>query len=291
VDRGDVDGAARLASSLENPLTMHNPFEALRRYEGLLELGDALTTDRRARLLREVGGARHMSGDADGGRRASEESLALFRSLGDDAGVSEGLNRLAASDLVLGELDRARALLEEALEIGRRTGRPRLEAINIGLLGEVEYLQGNRELGLEMLVRGAAIAEEIGFVWWVGVAMGIASEFALELGRIERAEDWGRQSLRVLRGVGDRQNMIYCLALLAWTAALEGRHRRAGVLWGAIEAEEARGPIGAWASERDKYEAAVTQASGPEFDAGRREGRGMTLNDAVEFGLEDGAGA
>jgi tetratricopeptide (TPR) repeat protein len=285
VDRGDIEGASRLANMLENPLIMHNPFEGLRRFEGLVELGGGLTTDRRARLLREVGGARHMTGDTEGGRRAYEESLALFRSLDDPAGMAEALHRLASSAVALGELDRARALLAESREIGSRTSRPRLEALNVGMLGEVEYLQGNKELGIEMLERSAALAGEIGFVWWEGVTIGIASEFALEVGRVEQAEEWGRRSLDVLRGVGDRQNMVYGVALLAWTAALEGRHRRAGVLWGAIEAEESRGPIGAWAAERDKYEAAVTQAPGPEFDAGRREGRTMSLDEAVEFGV------
>jgi predicted ATPase/class 3 adenylate cyclase len=287
VDRGDIDGASGLAIALENLLIMHNPFEAKRRFEALLEAGHRLTDDRRARLLREVGGARHMTGDFEGGRRAYESALKLFRAIGDDAGVAEALHRLATSAIPRGELDRARALLDESVEVGRRTGRPRLEASNLGIRGEVEFLQGNQELGLEMLERSAALAGEIGFVWWQGVMLGVASEFALEVGRMEQAEEWGRQSLAVLRGVGDRQNMVYGLALLAWTAAAQGRAHLAGTLWGAIEAEESRGPIGAWGDERDKYEAAVTRASGPEFDAGRREGRGLSLGEAVELGVGD----
>ncbi|HJP64979.1 MAG TPA: hypothetical protein VKA30_01595 [Actinomycetota bacterium] len=284
---GDLDRAAQLAIRLENFLIMHNPFEAIRRVETLLDTGAALSEDTRARLLRELGGALHMTGDPERAMRATQESLALFRRHHDDAGVSESLNRLAASAIMIGDPDRARALVIEALEIGRRTDRPRLEAVNIGMLGQIECMQGNADLGLEMLERSATIAAAIGFVWWQGVMLGIAAEFALRLGRVEQAERWQRTSLDVLREAGDRQNMVYSLALFAWIAAVQGDRNRAGALWGAIESEEARGPVGAWAAERDQYEAEVARAAGPEFDEGRRRGRGLTLREAVEFALED----
>jgi len=285
--RGDIDGAVRMAISLENFLIMRNPFEALRRVESLLAADTGSDADRRARLLRELGGALHMTGDVDAAVRASAESLELFRRLHDDAGVSEGLNRLAATALMTGDADRARTLLVEALEIGRRTDRPRLEAVNVGLLGQVECMQGNTDLGLEMLERSATIAGKIGFVWWQGVMLGIAAEFALRLGRVEQAERWQRASLGVLRESGDRQNMVYGLALFAWIAAEQGDPNRAGVLWGAIESEEARGPVGAWAAEREQYEAEVKRAAGPEFDRGWRTGRGLTLAQAVEVALSN----
>jgi hypothetical protein len=192
------------------------------------------------------------------------------------------------SALRVGDVDRARELVEQSLEVGRRTGRPRLEAINLGVLGDVEYRQGNRDQGVAMLVESAEIAHDIGFIWWEGVQLGIASEYAMELGRLDDAERWGRSCLATLNRAGDRQNTVYALALLAWHAAATGEARRGGVLWGAIEAEEARGPIGAWAGERDLYERRVNAAAaGPAFEEGRRAGRGLSFQQAVEFALAD----
>ena len=56
-------------------------------------------------------------------------------------------------------------------------------------------------------------------------------------------------------------------------------------MWGAIEAETERGPIGQWEAERDEYGLHLSAVSGPEFDRGLAEGRAMTLEQTVEYGL------
>ena len=87
--------------------------------------------------------------------------------------------------------------------------------------------------------------------------------------------------------VGDRQNVLYALALLARVAAQDGREARAGRLWGAIEAEEARGPVGAWEGDREQEEHAVLAAAGAAFDSARAEGRVLALADAIAFAISD----
>ncbi len=56
-------------------------------------------------------------------------------------------------------------------------------------------------------------------------------------------------------------------------------------MWGAIEAEEALGPVGQWEDERAAYEAAVKAAEGPDFQTGRDHGRRLTLGEAVDYAL------
>jgi len=85
--------------------------------------------------------------------------------------------------------------------------------------------------------------------------------------------------------IHDRQLTVYLLALLAATAAAHGELEKAGALWGAVEAEEARGRIGQWEAERDDYAARVLEHENEAFERGRVEGRRMTLPDAVEYVL------
>jgi hypothetical protein len=55
---------------------------------------------------------------------------------------------------------------------------------------------------------------------------------------------------------------------------------------GAIEVEESRSPIGAWESERGLSETTLRHHAGGEFDLGRRNGRRMSFDQAIQLALE-----
>ncbi len=69
-------------------------------------------------------------------------------------------------------------------------------------------------------------------------------------------------------------------------AAERGHQERAGLLWGAIEEEDAIAPLGGWRRHREACEKRVLQLAGPGFDRGRAVGRTWTLDDAVSVALE-----
>jgi hypothetical protein len=65
-----------------------------------------------------------------------------------------------------------------------------------------------------------------------------------------------------------------------------GELERAGVLWGAIEAQYAGAPLGGWARHRASCEAKIEEiAHRPEFEHARTEGRELDLDQAVEQAL------
>ena len=115
------------------------------------------------------------------------------------------------------------------------------------------------------------------------VVMDVA-DLADELGRTDLAWQRAREALRLCREVGDRQLTVYALALLARFAAAAGQAERAGRLWGAIESEEARGPVGQWEREREQIASTVVMPS-PQFESGRSTGRSLSLDEAVEYAL------
>jgi hypothetical protein len=110
------------------------------------------------------------------------------------------------------------------------------------------------------------------------------ADLADELGRTDLAWERAREAIRLCRQGGDRQNTVYALALLARFAGAAGQAERAGQLWGAIEAEEARGPVGHWEREREQIASTVIMPS-PEFESGRSTGRSLSLDEAVEYAL------
>jgi hypothetical protein len=178
------------------------------------------------------------------------------------------------------------SMIEESQAINRRVGSVSIEAMTLGLLGEIAWSEGRHDEAFEFAARSAEAAAEIRFAWWQMHQLYHACEWSLELRRTAEADAYGRDALRVAAAVHDRAVIVYLLAVLATTAARQGELPRAGTLWGAVETEEGRGPIGQWEGERDDYAARVLEHEGEAFERGRTEGRRLTLSDAIEYALQ-----
>jgi predicted ATPase len=282
---GDPELAFRLAIALEQFWVMNDPLEGVRRLKVLLEHGQRVPQLLHARALRVYAESTFIAGDFDTSERVQEESLREFRELGDEPGTAIALHRVAVSATVAGDLVRARELLDECLAICERWPNAKLVADSLVKLGSIERREGNSERALELWAEGAARCEAIGFTWMqANTAMAIAG-LADELGRTELAWQRAPEALRLCRECDDRQLTLYALALLARLEAKAGRIDRAGRLWGAIETEESRGPVGYWESERDDELASTIETPSPEFELGRSAGRSLSLDEAVEYAL------
>src|SRR5204863_9149875 len=128
-------------------------------------------------------------------------------------------------------------------------------------------------------------AAEVGFAWWQMHQLYHGCEWSLELGRIDEAEAYARDALRLAAAIHDRQLTVYLLALLAATAAAQKEAERAGILWGALEREEARGPVGQWEAERDDYRSRVQPDDFEQFELGRTRGRRLSPAEVVEYAV------
>jgi tetratricopeptide (TPR) repeat protein len=280
VAAGEITPAVELMVMLENFWVTTNPFEGARRFEELLphELPERL----RARALRCFAGSLWLSGEYERSHRTNEESLALFRSLGDEEGVGVLLHRIGISTMYLGDHEEARRLLDESLRLLRKVGSVRGEAEVIGALAYLLEKEGDPAAAIELFSRAAEMASEIGFTWWrVGMLSGLV-ECHVQLGRLDEGEAFAREELTLAREIGERQSCVYGLVHLAWIAVLRGDDWLAGVLWGAVETEESRAPVGQWETERDDYVERVTARGAEDFERGRREGRGLSFEAAIE---------
>jgi predicted ATPase len=281
----DLELAFRLAISLEQLWVMHDPYEGVRRLAVLLERGDAVAAELRARALRVHAESAWIAGDIEGGGRLMEQSLEEFQRIGDERAVAVGLHRLGVGALMAGDLPRSRELLETSMEMCRSSPNPKLEADIVGKLAWVERREGNPDRALELFELSARQCGEVGFTWMqANVVCGIA-DLSFELGRTDVGEERGRDALRLAAQVGDRQLIVFSIALLARIAAETGQVERAGRLWGAVEAEEVRGPLGQWEHERDEYSTRVLANTGRDFETARGAGRVLALDEAIGYAL------
>ena len=285
----DPELGLRLAVGLEHFWVAQSPFEAAHRLEALLGRAVDPPGEVRAAALRTLGGLTFIVGRFEEGNRRHEESLAEYRRLGDARGAAMLQERLARWELATGNLERARSLGEESREAFRQARYRKGEGIALDLLGEIAFEEGDHERSFALLERSAAILEDTGFSWFQAAALLALAERCKELGRHEEAARWAREALPVAHRIGDRQRIVYALAVLALAAAERGNQTRSGRIWGALEREEERGPVGQWEGEgeRDGYAAAVMARTGGEFERARQEGRRLSLDAAVELALAD----
>jgi predicted ATPase/class 3 adenylate cyclase len=280
----EIEAATRFAVSLEQYWVTNSPDEGARLLGELCERGDELAPETRVRAIRSLAGSIYIQGGFDEGARLCAEALDLYRELGEEWGIAHMLLRLAVDESRRGDDAKAKRLLEESLALWKS---PFNEAQVALQLGSIIFREGRSEEALELVDRAARLSHEIDFVWWEKNALETGAEFALTLGRVEYARERAVSGLALAYSIGDRQGIVYGFALLAWAGAEAGETERTGRLWGAIDAEAGRGPIGQWEAERDDYAAHLSGVAGAEFDQGLEAGRRMALDDAVAYALGD----
>ena len=196
-----------------------------------------------------------------------EQALAEFERLEDRRAVAVMLHRLSVGALMAEDLPRARRLVEESLAMCLTWPNPKLEADAVAKLAWIEHGEGNVERALELFEKSARLCEQTGFTWIQAASLLDIAELSYDLGRPEVAEARGREGLRLARELVDRATSINALGLLARFAAEDGDVERAGRLWGAIEAEVARGPVGLWQHEDERLTEAVLARADERFEA------------------------
>ena len=276
----DAETALTIVVDLEIYWATNGPFEGARILARLLEL-QGVSALVRARGLRCLGGCAQIVGDYDAAGAAYAASLAGFEQLGDERGVANLLHRQASLVCARGDSAQARTLVAQVDEILERVRAPRLEAQLPGILAHAESLDGNNAAALDLYLESARRAGAIGFVWWEAVMTGSAAEVADALGLTSEALRFGLRALELCHEVGDRQNTVWGLATLAALERDLGNADRAAVLWGAVEAEERRGRLGAWEQKREPTAARLADVPRD----GVQRGHALTLDEAVAYAL------
>ncbi len=163
--------------------------------------------DRRgaAGALNSLGNVAWRRGEFAAARALYQESVDIARALDDSRGVAVALISLGNVACQQGEYDAARALYEEALATTRARGNREWEAANLQNLGDVIWLQGDYVQARALYEQSLVIRRELGDKQGIAASLGNLGNVASQQGDYVQARALYEEALAINREMGDRQ--------------------------------------------------------------------------------------
>jgi len=218
--------------------------------ERALATSEGVAAWARAKALNAAGSLALAQADNDRAKAWCEESLVLFRELGDKRGIAFSLYCLGQVAGDQGDLSTARSLLEEAIALFREAGERVRVAWLLRTLGELDNWKGE-------YTRACALCEEsLALFRKLGNKSGMAASlFSLALilfvsqGDPARARSLLAEELALSRELGDKETIASSLIFSGEIALSEGDasaalslaeealalYRQLGLPWGLVE--------------------------------------------------------
>ena len=115
------------------------------------------------------------------------------------------------------EVERAEALVQEALALARQTGDLASIAFTLLNLGGVAVHQDRYMMAQASFQEAAALAQQMGNAWDRGISLKNLVDVLLILGEYERAQVLAEESLAIFRAQGTPQQIGESLTRFGWT--------------------------------------------------------------------------
>jgi tetratricopeptide (TPR) repeat protein len=146
--------------------------------------------------------------------RLYEQSVAIFREIGDREGEARALTGLGRCQIHMRRLDEAIESEQQALTIAREIGYPYRQGVALHHLGEAYGDLGRLEEAVDCHRQALAIRRELGDRWNEGVSLNELGRVFCELRRFDESVDCCQQSLAVSRELGHRWGRARSLEIL-----------------------------------------------------------------------------
>jgi predicted ATPase/transcriptional regulator with XRE-family HTH domain len=221
-----------------------------------------------AQSLNNMGNVAHSRGDYPSALAYFRESLAARRELGDKRGIADSLNNLALVVDEQGEYESALSLYEESLSIYRELGDKRGTANSLNNLALVAWERGDHGRARSLLEESVSMYKELGDRRGIANALNNLGLVAWEQGDYPGARTLYEEGLARYRDLEDRQGIADCLEGLARVAGSQSTPARAAQLWGAAEALRETIGIGIPPGDVAEYERNVSAARAMLDEAG-----------------------
>ena len=159
----------------------------------------------RAAALDGLGQLAAVQADYEAQRSSQQESLAIWRALGDDARVASCLGDLGSAAHIRGEYAEARAMYAEALELANSAQDSRLMARCLSGLGRLALHQGDLVKATDYYTDSMAYFSRIGDLRRATLILGNLGVVALNRGEYDVARTRFEEHLGNARKIGDRK--------------------------------------------------------------------------------------
>jgi len=290
LEHEEIEEGLRLAGALGFFWRVRSQFTEGRRWlESLLSKSKKAPASARAKALLGAGWLSLAQGDFERTREIVEESLALYRKLGDERGVAESLDCLGGVAYSQDEHATAREMFEECLAVCEKADNTGFIAAPLGNLGLLAQLKGEYETAQVFFEKQVVISRETGSRFGEAIGLSNLSDLALAQGMYPAARGFLEEGLRIHWALENKLNIAIDLVLFAGILRGEGQPELAARLLGATDA--VLQSIGAvfGGLERSRYEnevsAALKELGEKAFMKAFEEGRTLTLDQAIAVAL------
>ncbi len=162
----------------------------------------------------------------------TEESLALYREIGDKDGIAWSLFNLAEFVNDQGEYAKARTLLEESLAMHRGSGNKRGVAYSLFRLAWVFFVaQGDPAAVRSLLEEGLALFRELGDKGNIAHCISLSGRLALSQGNTAAGRSLLEESMALFKEIGGQWSIAESLAVLAQIEASQDDQAAARTLY------------------------------------------------------------
>jgi predicted ATPase/DNA-binding XRE family transcriptional regulator len=191
----------------------------------LLEAGGStIDSEARALGLATAGFLAFHQGDHQQARALSSESLALYRELGDTAGIVGALLNLGRIALQQAAFAQAESLLFESLALYRELGDAAGAADALRGLALVAKDRGDLARAAQLGKECLALYQQLGDRRSVARALYNLSTVAYWQGEFERAATLAGQAARCFEELGDQMGLAYAIEGMGMVAYKQGRY-------------------------------------------------------------------
>ena len=244
----------------------------------------------RGRALASRGLIGLAQGDYHDATSAFEESLSLLRAHGDQASVTFVLSKFGATRLMLGDLDGAWDLIEEAFA-AVETMRPEsmLHSFAYSWRGYVARARGDLATARRMHEGNLRVGWNLKHRTTIGHGHAFLAAVDLAEGQVDDAFAHYCEALPFHLDLGDGWGLALDLEGLSACAALRGRHADAARLMGAVDALREHSAVALPASDAADRARRTTLARdrlGAAFDDLYAEGRALSMEEIVRLATD-----
>jgi predicted ATPase/class 3 adenylate cyclase len=226
-DRSDArcrDIALRLGGALRQFWYMRSYFSEGRDFlERALALRDGVAAPALAKALFAAARLNESLGYRDRAEALCEESLALYRELGDTAGIASSLHLLAVIAWGRGNLALSRTQEEQSLALFKELGDRRAVAYVLINLGSLAIDRGEYTRARSLLEDSLEMNKELGDTTSIADSLyHLARMCYWSQGDLAQAHRWLEESFALYQELGDKESIAYCLYLSGRLALAEG---------------------------------------------------------------------
>jgi non-specific serine/threonine protein kinase len=184
-------------------------------------------TPARAKALMSSGMLAHYQGDYEQAVLLLEESLALYRELGDKGGSARSLYELGHIASDQGHYEQAASFLGDSVMLFRQAADKWGAALSLCVLGWVTYCLDDFELAARFCQESLALSREHGQSRGVAWSLYCMGSVAISRGDYEQAVTLCEESLTLFRQMGYKDGIAWSLQALGYVALFQGNNGQA----------------------------------------------------------------